>query len=157
MRTSIGLLHEGTPCCRWHHVKLKPHVEPAPMEQYTGQLFYKPTRVVWRCPRKRCPWVHCGEQQNSPKRRLAWRKRVEHIMSEPVAIICRIWPHGKYVRLERIYDQAAKAANQGMAKKASPLRARLDAQAQSKAIRRASGSKNLGRALPHKSSGEGAP
>ena len=52
MRTSIGLLREDTPCCRYHHTPLRPHIEPAPMEQYTGQLFYKPTRVVWHCPRR---------------------------------------------------------------------------------------------------------
>ena len=69
MRTSIGLLHEGTPFCRYHHTPLRPHVEPAPMEQYTGQLFYKPTRVVWHCPRKTMPVGSLRRaQQDSPKR-----------------------------------------------------------------------------------------
>ena len=72
-----------------------------------------------------------------------------------VAFIGRLTPDGRFLQLYG--HNETEAANQGMAKKASPLRARLDAQAQSKAIRRASGSKNLGRALPHKSSGEGAP
>jgi hypothetical protein len=63
---SLGLLHEDVPRCRYHGCKLKPRVEPGPREVTTGQLLQKPTRVVWRCPKRNCHWVHCGEHSRIP-------------------------------------------------------------------------------------------
>ena len=61
MRFSIGLLREEPPRCRYHGLLLKPKVERAPMVATTGQLLQRPTRVVYRCKKKGCPWVACGE------------------------------------------------------------------------------------------------
>lgn len=59
MRTSIGLIPENL-LCRYHHTPLKPRIEPAPLEQYTGQLHSRPTRVVYRCRKKGCPFCAVG-------------------------------------------------------------------------------------------------
>lgn len=60
MHVTIGLVPQK-PVCRYHGNTLIGHVEPAPMEDYTGQLRVKPTRVVYRCKCKDCHVVAVGE------------------------------------------------------------------------------------------------
>jgi hypothetical protein len=62
MRTSVGLVREQH-ICRYHSVPLKPRLEDGPVFMSLGSGLQRNKRVVYRCPKKGCPFLACGEEQ----------------------------------------------------------------------------------------------